>query len=146
MIGTHGHSHRMFTKLTYEEQFSDMKASKEHLESLTGQSIRWFRPPFGLYNEDTMRVAQKFHLNMVLWRVASWDWMHWKDEEKILDNVLEYVEPRDIILLHELPQTVKILSKLIREIREKGIQLARPHSEIKLDIPKLLIKSSIGGR
>lgn len=91
-----------------------------------------------------MRVAQKLHLNMVLWRVASWDWMHWKDEEKILDNVLEYVEPRDIILLHELLQTVKILSKLIRGIREKGIQLARPHSEIKLDIPKLLIKSSIG--
>jgi peptidoglycan/xylan/chitin deacetylase (PgdA/CDA1 family) len=132
MIGTHGHSHRMLTKLSYEEQLNDIKASKEHLESITGQPIRWFRPPFGLFNEDTMRAAQKLHLNMVLWQVASWDWMHQKDEEKILDNVLEYVEPGDIILLHELPQTVNVLPQLIHGIQQKGLELDTPHSMLKL--------------
>jgi peptidoglycan/xylan/chitin deacetylase (PgdA/CDA1 family) len=142
MIGTHGHSHRMLTKLSYEEQYNDMKSSKEHLEILTGKPIRWVRPPFGLYNEDTMKAIQRLDLKMVLWQVASWDWMHQKDENKILDNVLEHVQPGDIVLLHELPQTVNILSKLIQGIREKGLKLARPHTTLQLGNNDKLVRKS----
>jgi peptidoglycan/xylan/chitin deacetylase (PgdA/CDA1 family) len=141
MIGTHGHSHRMLTKLSYEEQYNDMKSSKEHLEILTDKPIRWVRPPFGLYNEDTMKAIQRLDLKMVLWQVASWDWMHQKDQNKILDNVLKHVQPGDIVLLHELPQTVNILSKLIQGIREKGLKLAMPHTTLQLGNDKLVRKS-----
>jgi peptidoglycan/xylan/chitin deacetylase (PgdA/CDA1 family) len=132
LIGTHGHSHRMFTKLSYEEQYNDIKDSKTYLETLTNTPIEWFRPPFGLYNEDTMKVIQRLDLEIVQWQVASWDWMHQKDENKIIDNVLKHVQPGDIVLLHELPQTVNVLTKLIQGIREMGLKLSRPHTTLQL--------------
>jgi peptidoglycan/xylan/chitin deacetylase (PgdA/CDA1 family) len=133
LIGTHGHSHRMLTKLSYEEQLQDVKRSRNMLLSRIKEQVNWFRPAFGLYNEDTMKVVQKLGLKLVLWQVASWDWMHEFDEERIVDNVLSNISPGDIILLHELPQTVNILPRLIQGIRAKGFKLTAPHTAIELE-------------
>lgn len=132
-LGSHAHSHQMLTKLSYEEQYLEMKLNKEILEILTGQPIPLFRPPHGLYNEDTMEVIRKLGYKIVLWRVSSWDWKHKDDEEMILENVLKHVSPGDIVLLHELPQTVKILPALIQDIRDKGLKLFLPHTALKWD-------------
>ncbi|MFC4769597.1 polysaccharide deacetylase family protein [Effusibacillus consociatus] len=133
LIGSHGHSHRILTKLSYEEQLREIHLSKEKLESLTGKSISWFRPAYGLYNEDTIKIAQRLNLEVVLWQIASWDWMHKKDEIEILDNVLENVAPGDIVLLHELPQTLKILPDLIQGIRAMGMKFSLPHTQLSLE-------------
>lgn len=132
LIGSHGHSHRKLTSLSYEEQFSEIKRSKEILESVTGTTVHWFRPAFGLYDENTMKAVKQLNIKMVLWQIASWDWMHKKDEEKIVDNVVEHVSQGDLILLHELPQTLKILPNLIQGIREKGLDLAQPYTKLNL--------------
>jgi peptidoglycan/xylan/chitin deacetylase (PgdA/CDA1 family) len=131
-IGSHAHSHPMLTKLSYEEQFEEMKKSKAGLKRLTGQTVKWFRPPYGLYNEDTMKVAGVLDLEIVLWQVASWDWKHETDCHQIVENVAEYTKPGDIVLLHELPQTVKILTILIRTLRKQGLLFSEPHTTLKL--------------
>jgi peptidoglycan/xylan/chitin deacetylase (PgdA/CDA1 family) len=126
-LGSHAHSHRILTELSFEEQYAEIMNSKVKLEDKIGRSIHWFRPPYGLYNEDTMLILNQLQMKMILWQIASWDWMHQQDEEKIIENVLNNVSPGDIVLLHELPQTVKILPKLIQGIREKGYILSKPH-------------------
>lgn len=131
-IGIHSHSHPKLSDLTFEEQFREIHDSKKRLESLTGQVITRFRPPYGLYNEDTMTIAKSLGLDIVLWKVASWDWKHDADGNKIVENVAGNTSPGDIVLLHELPQTVKILQDLIQTLRGKGLQFARPHSPLTL--------------
>jgi peptidoglycan/xylan/chitin deacetylase (PgdA/CDA1 family) len=126
-LGSHAHSHQILTELSYEKQYKEIKYSKDRLEAMIGRSIRCFRPPYGLYNEDTVSILNQLQMKMILWQIASWDWMHQQDEEKIIENVLKYVKPGDIILLHELPQTVNVLPKLIHGIREKGYKLSKPH-------------------
>lgn len=128
VIGSHGHSHRILTKLPFKEQLAELRKSKEQLECSIGSPIKWFRPPYGLYNEDTVRATKTLDLEMVLWHVASWDWKHPEDEECILENVLDHVGPGDIVLLHELPQTLKILPILIQEIHNKGLVFSSPHT------------------
>jgi peptidoglycan/xylan/chitin deacetylase (PgdA/CDA1 family) len=125
-MGTHGYRHCKFTKLSYEGQRNEMRQGKETLEQLTGREIRWFRPPFGLYNEDTIRSADELNLRTMLWQIASWDWKHREDPDQIIRNVTEFTNPGDIILLHELPQTVNILKELIQELRTKGFVLKKP--------------------
>jgi peptidoglycan/xylan/chitin deacetylase (PgdA/CDA1 family) len=132
VIGTHSHSHQKLPDLPYDQQYREIQTSKEVLESAIGKTINWFRPPYGLYSEDTMKAAEKLDLDVVLWQVASWDWKHEEDEEMILENVLGHVSAGDIVLLHELPQTVRILPSLIKALREKGFKLSVPHSEINL--------------
>ncbi|HEU5141029.1 MAG TPA: polysaccharide deacetylase family protein [Bacillales bacterium] len=132
LIGNHAHSHPKLPELSYDEQFEEIGKSKERLERLTGREITRFRPPFGLYNEDTMEIAKKLGLEVVLWQVASWDWKLKENKSQIIENVREHTESGDIVLLHELPQTVKVLPELIDQLRKKGHALSRPHSHLTL--------------
>ncbi|HEX7064204.1 MAG TPA: polysaccharide deacetylase family protein [Bacillales bacterium] len=132
LIGSHAHSHPKLPDLSYEEQLEEIRKSKERLEKLMGRGITRFRPPYGLYNEDTMKIAEELGLEVVLWKVASWDWQHETNEKQIVENVREHTEAGDIVLLHELPQTVKVLPKLIDQLRRKGLALSRPHTHLNL--------------
>jgi peptidoglycan/xylan/chitin deacetylase (PgdA/CDA1 family) len=62
-----------------------------------------FHPPYGLFNDITHNVVNELGLRMVLWKVASWDWMHETEVDQIVGNVVKNVSKGDIILLHELP-------------------------------------------
>ncbi|HET7521936.1 MAG TPA: polysaccharide deacetylase family protein [Bacillales bacterium] len=132
LLGSHAHSHPMLTELSYEAQLEEMETSINILEQLTGESVRWFRPPYGLYNEDTIKIAEKLNLDIVLWQVASWDWQHETNEDRIIENVREYTGPGDLVLLHELPQTVNVLRELIGTLRQKGIRLSRPYTALRM--------------
>lgn len=125
-MGTHGYRHSKFTKLSYEQQLREMKRGKEILEDLTGREIKWFRPPYGLYNDDTIRSANQLNLRTMLWQIASWDWKHRNNPEQIILNVNEFTQPGDIVLLHELPQTASILKELIQGLKKKGLVLKKP--------------------
>lgn len=129
-LGSHAHTHQMLTKQPYENQLSEIKDSKEILEKQFGSRIKYFRPPYGLYNEDTMAILDQLDMNIVLWQIASWDWMHEADPNQIIENVIDHVTPGDIILLHELEQTVEILPELITRIREKGLELRQRHQPL----------------
>lgn len=132
MVGSHAHSHPDLTTLSFAEQYEEINGSKLKLEKLNKRLINWFRPPYGLYNEDTINITEQLGLDLVLWQVASWDWKHEEDPGEIIRNVIEHVSHGDIILLHELPQTVQILPELIQRIRAEGFQIKAPHTPLQL--------------
>jgi peptidoglycan/xylan/chitin deacetylase (PgdA/CDA1 family) len=81
-----------------------------------------------------MSILDQLQMNIALWQIASWDWMHEGEENKIVKNVLDNLSPGSIVLLHELPQTVNILPELIHGIRAKGYQLKMPHTSLCLQM------------
>lgn len=113
------------TKLSLEQQKRELSIGSNQLHHTIGRKPTWYRPPFGLYNDDTMQAAEELGMQVMLWRVASWDWMHAKNPDQIIQNVLDFAEPGDVILLHELPQTARILPELIQELRHKGFLLKK---------------------
>lgn len=129
MLGGHADTHVMLPELSYEDQLGEIVTSKKRLEQLTGETLTRFRPPYGLYNDETMEIANGFGLDVVLWSVASWDWKHETNEAQIIENIRAHAKPGDIVLLHELPQTVDVLPELIRVLREKGLRFPRPHAQ-----------------
>lgn len=48
------------------------------------------------------------------------DWELKNDPDQIKTFIMDHLEDKAIILLHELPQTVKILPSLIRQIKQQG--------------------------
>jgi peptidoglycan/xylan/chitin deacetylase (PgdA/CDA1 family) len=119
-IGSHSRNHVNFSKLSYQEQYEQMKYSKEKIERFSETKIKYFRPPFGQFNDETITAAQRLNLKIVMWRVASLDWQKGITAAEVVDNVVNHLEDGAIILLHELPVTLEALPKLIDEIREKG--------------------------
>ncbi|WP_117169473.1 polysaccharide deacetylase family protein [Paraliobacillus sediminis] len=119
-IGTHTINHPNLANMTYDQQYKQIKTSTSDLERITGEKIRYFRPPFGQYNTDTIRVADELGLQTVMWRIASIDWELKYDPDQIISNVIDHVENGAIILLHELEQTVEVLPIIISRLKEKG--------------------------
>ncbi|MBY6037999.1 polysaccharide deacetylase family protein [Fictibacillus nanhaiensis] len=126
IIGGHSLRHRDLTRLSLEKQHHDIKSNKEHIENLTGQKMKYFRPPYGQFNEDTLSVLDKLDLIPFLWEVAGLDWEHKQDPEHIIHHVINYVEEGSVILLHELKQTVLILDELLTELKAEGYTFGLP--------------------
>ncbi|MBT2689565.1 polysaccharide deacetylase family protein [Bacillus sp. ISL-47] len=122
MIGTHSSKHNNLVNLPLPEQHQDLQYSKSKIESITGQKVKYFRPPFGQYNNDTISAAKELGLKTVIWRISSMDWELRERPERIITNVIDNLEDGAIILLHELSQTVEALPDLIDEIRKKGYE------------------------
>ncbi|WP_409250837.1 polysaccharide deacetylase family protein [Bacillus sp. SCS-153A] len=122
LIGTHSCKHKNLVRLSYEEQLEDLSKSMKTIRHITDQDVRYFRPPFGQYNEDTIEAAKNLGMKTILWRVSSMDWELEDDPDQIIKYVMDHLEDKAIILLHELPQTVKILPSLIQQIKEQGFQ------------------------
>ncbi|MEQ6389159.1 polysaccharide deacetylase family protein [Bacillaceae bacterium S4-13-58] len=119
-IGTHTIKHPELTKLSYDAQMKEIALSKEQISQTTGSEVKYFRPPFGRYNEDTLKIVAELGLSTVLWRIAAIDWELKDTPEQIIANVVENLEDGAVILLHELKQTVLVLPELIREIKKQG--------------------------
>ncbi|WP_409300256.1 polysaccharide deacetylase family protein [Peribacillus sp. SCS-155] len=124
-IGTHSMKHRNLTALSYEEQYQDIANSIKSIEDITGQKVKYFRPPFGQFNNDTILAAKALNITPVMWKISSMDWELKCDPQQIITNVIENLEEGAIILLHELQQTLDVLPELIEEIRAKGYHFTR---------------------
>jgi peptidoglycan/xylan/chitin deacetylase (PgdA/CDA1 family) len=125
VIGSHSRNHPNFSKLTHKEQFEQMKFSKEKIEKLYGEKLKYFRPPFGQFNGDTVTAAKELNLEIVMWRIASLDWQKGITADELIKNVCDNLEDGAIILLHELPVTLEALPRLIDAIREKGYAISK---------------------
>ncbi|MCT8138372.1 polysaccharide deacetylase family protein [Anaerobacillus sp. CMMVII] len=123
-IGSHTINHQNLTKLTFSEQFRQILSSITKIEKITGRKVRYFRPPFGQYNEDTMVILQELGLIPVMWEISSYDWENTAQSEDIINNVVNYTKRDSIILLHETKQTVVVLPKIIDGLRNKGFEFS----------------------
>jgi peptidoglycan/xylan/chitin deacetylase (PgdA/CDA1 family) len=93
-----------------------------------------FRPPYGLWNDTTLRLLHRFRMLMVLWTVDTSDY-RMPGAGAIVEAAVSGARPGAIILLHDAggnrSQTVRALPKIIRDLRRRGYRL--------VTVPQLLI-------
>lgn len=53
------------------QELADCNAA---IEDATGETVRWFRPPFGGRRRDVLRTAEELGLIPVMWNVWAHDW------------------------------------------------------------------------
>ena len=67
IVGSHTHSHKVLSRLTYEEQFDEVNRSFNYLESLVGKnSYRSFCYPHGYkgtYDDRTIEIIKKLKVD-----------------------------------------------------------------------------------
>ncbi|RKD76009.1 peptidoglycan/xylan/chitin deacetylase (PgdA/CDA1 family) [Sinobaca qinghaiensis] len=119
-LGSHTHRHPNLTSLSFDKQKHEIQSSLDSIKSISPAPVEYFRPPYGRYNEETVRVVNELGLELVMWDTASFDWKEKKSPEAILSNVMDTIQPGSIVLLHELQQTVSILPELIDLIHKEG--------------------------
>jgi peptidoglycan-N-acetylglucosamine deacetylase len=53
---------------------SELADCNAAIEDATGETVQWFRPPFGHRRPDVLRIAKELGLTPVMWNVWAHDW------------------------------------------------------------------------
>ncbi|WP_327673516.1 polysaccharide deacetylase family protein [Kitasatospora sp. NBC_00458] len=125
-VNNHTINHRNLKVLGYETQREEICNQQDQLEQQIGARPRLFRPPYGEYNEDTLRAAASCGIEAVpLWNEEAFpDRMEYRQLDQRLHS-------GDIILTHfrgtDLwPGTMTdLLRKVVEEVTAQGFALAR---------------------
>ncbi|MFI5754231.1 polysaccharide deacetylase family protein [Streptomyces sp. NPDC051569] len=125
-LNNHTLHHPYLPGLSYEEQKHEICDQQDKIEKRYGKRPTLFRPPYGNYNGDTLRIAKECGIKAVpLWSAEAFtDHMDWREWDRDL-------HPGDIILTHfrgrgewkgSMPDMIRYVMKLITD---KGYAVAR---------------------
>lgn len=127
IIGNHTYDHQQMSKFSYDKQMDEIKKTTDILKGIIpGLNVHWFRPPYGDYNDDTVKVLDALGMEKVMWNVDPRDWSGVSAQE-IIDNVLANTRDGSIVLMHDgvanSSETAKALPTIIQSLKDKGFQL-----------------------
>jgi peptidoglycan-N-acetylglucosamine deacetylase len=74
LIGNHTVSHPSLMWERPSRVHEELAGCNAVLEDVTGQAVRYFRPPFGARRPDVLRTAVELGLKPVMWNVTAHDW------------------------------------------------------------------------
>jgi peptidoglycan-N-acetylglucosamine deacetylase len=129
-IGIHGYSHKMMSKLSWQEQEKELEESSKVVEKIIGEKPTLFRPPWGSFNENTQELLMAHGMHLVNWDVDSMDHaLSNLSEKEIIDRVLSQVKPGSIVLFHDADEfgnprekITKVLPAILEELKKRGYE------------------------
>lgn len=124
-IGTHSNTHPKMSTLSSAQMQEELKVSMDLITNVTGKPVKFFRPPFGDYNDEVIKVAGSLGLKTVQWDVDSLDWKGLSGNE-ILSRVKSSVKNGSIILCHNNSDHIlEALPLVINYLKSEGYQMVK---------------------
>ncbi|MBS4980547.1 MAG: polysaccharide deacetylase family protein [Lachnospiraceae bacterium] len=130
-IGNHSATHRNLAQMEKEEIVQELKETHQEVKKLMGKDMKFFRPPYGAFNDTVILTAKEAGYLTVMGNIDSMDWKDY-GAETIIRTVMEEKElkPGAIIRLNsEAKYTKEALPGLIENLQKQGYQLV-PLSEL----------------
>ncbi|KAG0666366.1 Carbohydrate esterase 4 protein [Rhodotorula mucilaginosa] len=103
VIGVHGWSHSDITTLTSEELHYQLDLIEAAFRKILGVKPRFFRPPYGTYDNRSLKILQDRGYSVVLWDFDAEDTTGATPDESIAsyEDLLETFPTPHIALNHE---------------------------------------------
>ncbi|WP_338540041.1 polysaccharide deacetylase family protein [Paenibacillus tundrae] len=130
IIGNHAWDHEDLKKMSDADAARQVESVQDIVKETIGITPQFFRPPFGSGSDALKAVVDKNDMLYMTWSNGSLDWdKSTKDRpDKVIQNVLDQLNPGSNILMHELPWTVEALDGLLIKLKEKGYSFVDPRS------------------
>jgi peptidoglycan-N-acetylglucosamine deacetylase len=133
-IGDHTENHQNMGKLAPKQQQAQLLRETTAIGAEGAAFPRMFRPPYGLWDNATLKLLKKYRMLMVLWTVDTDDY-ELPGVPAIVSSTIKGARPGAIILMHDAggdrSQTALALPKIIRQLRRRGYKL--------VTVPRLLL-------
>ena len=124
-IGTHSNTHPKMSTLSQAKMKEELETSMNMITTLTGKPVRFFRAPFGDYNDTVLSVASGLGLKTIQWDVDSLDWKGLSANE-ILARVKASVKNGSIILFHNNSEHIlEALPLVISYLKAEGYSMVK---------------------
>lgn len=122
-IGTHSNTHPKMSTLSPAQQESELLISSKLISNVTGKEVRFFRPPYGDYNDQLLVTCEKLKLQTIQWDVDSLDWKG-LSAQQILTRVKSGVKNGSIILFHNNSDNIlEALPLVIEFLKKSGYEM-----------------------
>ncbi len=124
LVCNHTYTHKNITKITKQELCTEITRLENAYSELTGkQMAKFFRPPEGTFDKESLEYVYQSGYKTVLWSFAYADWDNQKQmsaqaaKKMIIDNL----HNGEIMLLHPTSATnAAILGDVICELKQMG--------------------------
>ncbi len=128
-LGNHTFSHPHMNSLTPGQIREELEKLEQMLMEVAGVKPSLFRPPFGEYNNEVIRIASEMGYKSIQWSIDSLDWQNISKEEMI-NRVTSRAHKGAIILFHNNGlHTADALPEIIEYFQKNGYQIV-PISEL----------------
>lgn len=119
-VASHSYSHKNLTQISEEEALEEINSSAIIYNEITGEDLKYLRPPYGAVNEKVKNLSI---FPLITWSIDPHDWLN-KDSEYIKEHVLSHIYDGSIILMHDLyPTSVEAVKILIPQLINQGYKL-----------------------
>ena len=125
-FGNHSENHKFMTKLSDEQKRDELMKVHNKVKELTGYEMCLFRPPYGDYNDDVVKMADSLGYYTIQWSVDSLDWKDY-GVDAIIKTVTQHknLDNGAIILMHNgAKYTADALESVILALKEQGYGFA----------------------
>lgn len=124
LVCNHTYSHkRMVNKSRSEIEKELTSLEKTCLEETGYEMARFYRPPEGRFDEESLKIVSSMGYKTVFWSFAYEDWDNNKQMslEKAKNKVLDNVHDGEVMLLHPTSETnAQILEEVILSLKSQG--------------------------
>jgi peptidoglycan/xylan/chitin deacetylase (PgdA/CDA1 family) len=130
-IALHGATHRPHRDMSPRDSKDEPSYGLGTIEAATARRPRFFRPPYGVFNEHSYEAVQAVGLEPVYWSAWGMDW-ETISAERITDLAARDLSPGAILLLHDsaryghrsdVTPTVEALPLIAAIAEERGLAL-----------------------
>ena len=119
-IGNHSKNHLKMSKLTNADVNSEIDYVNQKVMELTGKSPKYFRAPFGDYNNQLIECLDSKNMQTIQWNVDSLDWKGISAVE-ILNRVVKKVVNGSIVLFHNNSDNIlEALPLVLAKLQNEG--------------------------
>ncbi len=122
-VANHSWSHRNITQLDRGALLEELAFCSQAIETITGVRPRFFRPPGGKWDRQSLATVQELGLTTVLWDVTGRDIVQ-RSPRQMAASVVKAAVPGSIILLHGgMEWTMEALPLIVEGLRARGFLL-----------------------
>jgi peptidoglycan-N-acetylmuramic acid deacetylase len=126
LVGNHTWSHPDMTQLTAGQIKAELDRVQQEVAKLTKQhSMRFVRPPRGIFSDRLMSVSHGMGYIHVFWSIAykDWDINHQQGPAYAYNSVMKQLHPGAVILLHSVSSdNAGALGTIIDGARQQGYE------------------------
>lgn len=124
-IGNHSQNHKHLNELNSETLQTEIDSVNALINELTGETPRFFRAPFGEYDNDLVKAVGAKGMQCIQWSVDSLDWKGLSGSQ-ITERVIANIEPGFIVLMHNASDhIVEALPLILLSVQNKGMTAVR---------------------
>lgn len=127
----HTETHPYLDRVPTEQLSGQISGPVEYCRIVTGQTLRFMRPPYAALNQAAIDTAHQQGLRVLEWSVDPRDFTR-PPPPDIVERVVTKVRPGGVVLMHDgggdRSNTIAALPDIISQLQAQGYTFAQPQT------------------